>query len=96
MNPDVFLFAVADGHGYYGRDVSVCVKNKYPNLLAADPNFLLDNKKAITTCVLEMNQELREAEFDCDFSGTTFVSVLMQGYKLWCANTGDSRALMAR
>lgn len=31
-----------------------------------------------------------------NFSGTTLVSVLLEGKKLWCANTGDSRALMAR
>ena len=37
MNPEVFFFAVADGHGFYGREVSTFVKQKLPNHLAAHP-----------------------------------------------------------
>jgi serine/threonine protein phosphatase PrpC len=96
MNPDVFLFGVADGHGFYGREASTLAKNKYPNFLAAHPSFLIDNREAIVDSVEKTNAELRMAEFDCDLSGSTFVTVLISGYKLWCGNTGDSRALMAR
>jgi len=96
MNPEVFFFAVADGHGFYGREVSTFVKQKLPNYLAAHQTFLTDNKAALTDSVEKVATELTAQEFDVNFSGTTLVSVLMQGKKLWCANSGDSRALMAR
>ena len=96
MQPEVFLFAVADGHGFYGREVSTFVKQKFPNILAANENFMINNNLALTEAVEQTAKELNEVEFDINFSGTTFVSVLMTGKRLFCANVGDSRAVMAR
>ena len=33
---------------------------------------------------------------DVNFSGTTAVNVLIRGEVLYCANTGDSRAILGR
>lgn len=43
-----------------------------------------------------MDKELTKTSFDTNFSGTTLVSVLIHKQTLWCANVGDSRALIAR
>jgi serine/threonine protein phosphatase PrpC len=94
--PDVYLFSVADGHGYYGAEVSGFVKSRFPSILESESAFLSNNKVALKAAVAKTAMELEGVKFDVNFSGTTFISVLLQGTKLWCANTGDSRALMAR
>ena len=57
---------------------------------------MVDNELALTEAVEETAKQLKMVEFDINFSGTTFVSVLMTGKRLFCANVGDSRALVAR
>jgi serine/threonine protein phosphatase PrpC len=44
LNPNAFFFAVADGHGFYGREVSSFVKTRLPHHLAGDPAFTINNK----------------------------------------------------
>jgi len=46
--------------------------------------------------VLEVNEELKRINVDVSFSGTTMIFVLIKGSVLYCANVGDSRALIAR
>lgn len=47
--------------------------------------------------MLKLSNDLKSsANFDINFSGSTFVSVLKIEEKLWCANVGDSRAILAR
>ena len=96
LNPNAFFFGVADGHGYYGQDVSKFIKTRLPNHLAADPNFTVDNKQALAVAVDRTTRELVNSQIDCNFSGSTLVTVLIDDKMLWCANVGDSRALMAR
>lgn len=38
--------------------------------------------------------DIRRRSFDCNYSGSTVVSVMVSGNKLLCANVGDSRAIM--
>ena len=45
---------------------------------------------------LQTNKELLDSPIDCNFSGSTTVSCLLLGTRLWCANVGDSRAIMAK
>ena len=90
------LFAVCDGHGYYGGEVSQFVKHSFPVLLSSSPCLLSNPKKALTLTAHRVNAELYNQPFDISLSGTTMVSVLIRGNKLWCANIGDSRALLAR
>ena len=94
--PDLFLFGVCDGHGFYGGEVSGFVKQRLATLLSQDPILYANPKKSLTTNILRCNQELSQLNVDVNFSGTTLVLVLIKGNTLFCANVGDSRALVAR
>ena len=94
--PDLYLFGVCDGHGLYGGEVSGFVKQRLPVLLSQDPLIYTNPKKALTSGILRCNDELGQINLDVNFSGTTLVLVLIKGCVLYCANVGDSRALVAR
>jgi serine/threonine protein phosphatase PrpC len=38
--------------------------------------------------------DLKNRSFDCNYSGSTVVSVMISGKTLVCANVGDSRAVL--
>ena len=90
------LIGVADGHGINGEHVSGYIKERYPSLLSSHSSFLSDPSKAISCSASKLNREVCHQNFDTNFSGSTFISVLIRGKRLWCANIGDSRALLAR
>ncbi|OMJ90244.1 hypothetical protein SteCoe_7447 [Stentor coeruleus] len=96
MNFNTCLFAVADGHGINGEYVSGYIKDRYPIILSSNPYFLSSPSRAIVASAAKLNKEIRSKDFDTNFSGSTFVSVMIRGKKLWCANVGDSRALLGR
>jgi len=96
LKPNVQFFAVCDGHGYYGHDVSGRVKQRLPELLAKEPTLSTESAKALRLATLKCDAELNQSEIDVRFSGTTMVSVLLNGKVLYCANSGDSRAVLAR
>jgi serine/threonine protein phosphatase PrpC len=96
LNFDHLLFAVADGHGVNGEHVSGYIKDRYPQLLNSSPYLLSNTNRAIFNSASKLNREICSKEFDTNFSGSTFISVLMRHKKLWCANIGDSRALLGR
>jgi len=54
----------------------------------------------IETCLIkgfeESNKEIYNSGIDIKFSGSTCVSMLTYGRKLYTANVGDSRAIMVR
>jgi serine/threonine protein phosphatase PrpC len=48
-------------------------------------------------CFMQTNESLyRDSRINIRFSGSTCVSVLIVGTKVFCANVGDSRAVLAR
>lgn len=94
--PDTYLFGVCDGHGFYGGEVSGFIKQRLPVLLAQDPEILSNPRKALTSCIHRCNSELGQINLDIKFSGSTLILVLIKGSTLYCANVGDSRALMGR
>lgn len=96
LKPDVQFYSVCDGHGYYGHDVSGRVKQRLPELLARETSLLTEPAKALRLATLKCDAELNQSEIDVRFSGTTMVSVLLNGKVLYCANSGDSRAVLAR
>lgn len=85
-----------DGHGFYGREVSQYAKQRLPEFIGSDPYLKSDPKKVLTVATLKCDEELTMQPFDVNFSGSTMNLVLIQGKKLWCANAGDSRSLVAR
>lgn len=96
LNFEYLLFVVADGHGVNGEHVSRYMKERYPQLLNASPYLLTNANKAIFNSTRKLNREIGCKDFDTNFSGSTFISVLIRSKKLWCANVGDSRALLGR
>ena len=94
--PDMYLFGVCDGHGFYGGEVSGFIKQRLPILMADHQDILKNTKKAISECIHKVNSELNQINLDVKFSGSTLILVLIRGNILYCANVGDSRALLAR
>lgn len=96
LHADWHFFAVCDGHGYFGGEVSGYVKQRYPEILRQERLIGADPPKALKRATLICDHELSASDIDVRFSGTTYVGVLIQGNKLYCANAGDSRAVLAR
>lgn len=96
-----YLFAVCDGHGEDGHKVSSLIKKKFSKLLLRNlPDIPLGNKdiyyEAIKKSYAEINQLVMNGNFDSEYSGSTFVYVLIVGNQVFCANVGDSRAVLGR
>jgi serine/threonine protein phosphatase PrpC len=96
LNFNYSLFSIADGHGINGEHVSNYIKTKYPALISNNPFLLSNPYKAIVSSASKLNKQVLKQDFDTNFSGSTFISILIRGKKLWCGNIGDSRALLGR
>ena len=104
------FFAVADGHGVFGKEVSEFVKASLAYKVEEEIKTIFDKAKklqrvvdsnevkdALFSSFLYTNQQLYSSSgIDIYFSGSTCVSVLIVGNKVFCANVGDSRAVLAR
>jgi len=62
--------------------------------LLADPNFETDIGQAFTNSFELCQQKLLVADFDCKFSGTTSVVLMIDGKRIISANAGDSRGIL--
>ena len=51
---------------------------------------------AFNDSFLDMNDELFNGSIDVRFSGSTCVSLLTLGQKLFCSNVGDSRGIIVK
>ncbi|KVH89884.1 Protein phosphatase 2C [Cynara cardunculus var. scolymus] len=95
-NPNAHFFGVFDGHGHSGKKCSNFVKNRLLELLCSDDSLLEDPVKAYTSAFCTTNNELHDnPEIDDVMSGTTAITVLVIGDKLFVANVGDSRAVIS-
>ncbi|KAL4506865.1 hypothetical protein ABPG72_001286 [Tetrahymena utriculariae] len=97
---NIFQFAVGDGHGLNGHLVSQLIKKNLPKnvhkFLKPD-DYSPDNmKNAINRGFYTTNHEIFAADFDCNLSGSTLISVFIHENKLYCANVGDSRAVIGK
>jgi serine/threonine protein phosphatase PrpC len=93
---DRYFFGVCDGHGMNGHFVSGFVKETLPIYMLADPHFENDPKNAMVNAFELCHQKLLVCDFDCKFSGTTCMTLLMDGNRIITANAGDSRAIMGQ
>jgi len=91
---DRYLLGVCDGHGMNGHFVSGFVKETLPMYLLADPNFDSDLGQAFVNSFELCQQKLLVADFDCKFSGTTSVVLMIDGKRIITANAGDSRGIL--
>lgn len=107
LGRDMTLFGVFDGHG--GHEVAHFVERHFVQELERNSNFRSGRyEKALTENFLRMDtllltpagsQELKslihEGETE-SMAGCTAVVVLIVGTRLFAANAGDSRAVLAR
>lgn len=91
------LFGVFDGHGSVGHEVSQYVIDKLPSLVQATGELLTtDTPQALAQAFVAMNDAIKASPIDATFSGTTAVCTYINGKTIWCANAGDSRAVLGR
>lgn len=101
------FFSVCDGHGHNGHDVSGLLKHRLPFNIESQlkiglqglgenyPSFELMSQM-FTKSFADSNKECYAMVSDVRFSGSTCVSVLTYGRKVFVANVGDSRAIVIR
>jgi cGMP-dependent protein kinase len=97
------LFGIFDGHGEYGDYCSFYAADSFPGHLAYELKTngglsALDGAKMqdlYTRAFLNTNFGLHSSKIDDSLSGTTGVTILQRGDKLYVANVGDSRAIIA-
>ena len=93
---NINLFAVADGHGAFGHQVSqYLVKNVSKPLeqeLKANNSFCDSIPKVFD----KLQKGLTDSDINVACSGSTFVAVCVTSEEIICANVGDSRAILAR
>lgn len=102
--PHAGLFGIFDGHG--GHEVAAHATRVLPGLLAGRLNEGLSPADALRTSFLQLDRELRGVtsikrnSHPFDRVGSTAVTVLVMreedGLRLFCANIGDSRAVLCR
>ncbi len=91
------LFAAFDGHGEVGELVSQYCMHEIQHRLELHPHFEDNIEKAFKEVFVEVDESLRgQDHIDANCSGTTAVVVLMRENRLWIANAGDSRAVVAK
>jgi serine/threonine protein phosphatase PrpC len=97
------LFGVFDGHGEFGDLCSYYSADKVPEYLVKETNLLggLSNitdkefQQAYSNAFIKTDTALRSSKIDDSLSGTTGITVFVKGDKLFVANVGDSRAIIA-
>ena len=86
------LFGVFDGHG--GKEVAEFCKEHFTEKLQAAGAFqAADYAKALTQAFLNLDATLKSEDYSTD-TGSTSVVVLITPEKIFCANAGDSRAVL--
>ena len=99
------IFGVFDGHGETGDYCSHFAADQFSNIFATelkatktDPSAINDDKmkEIYSKAFISTNTALhKNREIDDSLSGTTGVTILVKGDKLFVANVGDSRAIIA-
>jgi serine/threonine protein phosphatase PrpC len=95
-NKDVNLYGVMDGHGEFGHYVASFVQESLPKYLAEEKTLAQNPETSIKEGVRKMCNSLLETNINIAFSGTTCVFGVQVEKKLYVANIGDSRCVMAR
>ena len=97
------LFGVFDGHGSFGDTCSIFAKHKLPQIFQ---DYIKKSGKNVfdltdeelediyTKAFVDTNIQCHRAAFDDALSGTTAITVLVLGKRLYIANVGDSRAII--
>jgi serine/threonine protein phosphatase PrpC len=94
------MYGVFDGHGRLGHDVSNFVKDILPKLIVQEEAFKQNDMRTALLNGFKKTQELLEIEtnekrLDASASGTTCTIAIHKNDRLWVANVGDSRCVIA-
>ncbi|CAD8188480.1 unnamed protein product [Paramecium octaurelia] len=94
---------VSDGHGTNGHQVAQFVQEILPAYIEQEvlqSPYYYDRDKTISNifkqCFLKTNEDLLNSGIDVTYSGATTVVVIAFENILYCANIGDSRAIIGR
>eukprot|EP00928_Gymnodinium_smaydae_P040813 TRINITY_DN27641_c0_g1_i1.p1 TRINITY_DN27641_c0_g1~~TRINITY_DN27641_c0_g1_i1.p1 ORF type:complete len:409 (+),score=84.08 TRINITY_DN27641_c0_g1_i1:72-1229(+) len=94
------IYGVFDGHGPYGHDISSFVQEALPRCFVRNDDFGQAPEKALVGAFTEAQrlctQSQAEGHFDCMLSGTTATLAMHREGRLYVANVGDSRAVLAK
>jgi serine/threonine protein phosphatase PrpC len=97
------IYAVFDGHGKKGHDVSNFVKENLPKLIVKDPRFMTDQMdKMLVDCFKKMQSLVSSADHmkmvSAQLSGTTCTLAIhdIQKGKITLAHVADSSAVLSK
>eukprot|EP00798_Chlamydomonas_sp_ICE-L_P016616 gene16616-22859_t len=93
-DPEQALFGVFDGHGEYGTQCSQYAKDKVPENLLNNAQFVVSPESAYHRAMTN-TQLHRLPDVDDSMSGTTAIACLLRGRHIYTANVGDSRCVLA-
>ncbi|CAD8174720.1 unnamed protein product [Paramecium octaurelia] len=101
INQDAFIvekrlnfYGVADGHGVNGERVSGFIRITLPKYIEQS---LLDPKETLIKGVLQTNNELvNNSKIETVIAGSTLCCGLIKLNRLYIANVGDSRCVLAK
>lgn len=95
-NPEQALFAVYDGHGLRGDKVAQFISQMISNKLEEHPGLVGDETAAFEHAFTAADKALApQKKMDAEWSGSTAVAALLRGDKVWVANVGDTRCILA-
>jgi serine/threonine protein phosphatase PrpC len=90
------FLAVYDGHG--GSEAAKCAARSVHHFLAKSDRFFDDDASVALAEAFAMTDKrfLERAESVGIYAGSTAIVAFVRNTTLWCANLGDSRAVMCR
>ncbi|CAD8046439.1 unnamed protein product [Paramecium sonneborni] len=99
-----YLLQVSDGHGINGHEVAQFVQERLPTIIDQLLKSQKMNKKEqdmmiqviLRQAFERTTKELYKSGIDITYSGATTVCLLVIERTGWCANIGDSRAIVAK
>ena len=87
------LFGVFDGHG--GKEVANYAREEIKDILVNNHEFKMKNyEKALEETFLQLDAKVKEKKDYANDTGTTACVVLITDKTIYCANAGDSRAVL--
>ena len=86
------LLAVFDGHGKHGAEASSFVQHHIKDMFIENPNDFFKRNKL--SRIVEKTHEALISEVNWKLSGTTAWIWVVNEKKVFCANVGDSRAVL--
>lgn len=97
--PALHVFGVCDGHGANGREASNFVKFALPiaveeGMEDTDPETDDRLLNLLSDAYISVNEAFIDNVPDYKYSGATCTATMLNGHKIYSANSGGSRALL--